>query len=125
MDTKGKTIFAALYLVVVALMEVVVPYFDGGHRPDATEWVSILIAAVTAVLVYVVPLVPNHPGVKTTIGVVLVALQVLVTLIFDGINGNDLLLILVAVGGALGIGVAPAASDTGTVVPWGSDRPIA
>ena len=50
-----------------------------------------------------------------------VALQVLVTVITGGLSGNDVLRLVFAVAGALGIGIAPATSDNGLSVPVGRD----
>lgn len=104
--TYGKSIIAALYAVAV----VVIPLWSGDHRIDASEGIAIGIAVCTALLTYVIPLVPSAPWTKTAVGVVLAALQVAATQIIGGIDGNDVLLILAAIAGALGIGVAPAIS---------------
>lgn len=119
----GKTIFAALYALAVIL----VPVFDGSHgaAPTATEWVQIIIAIVTVGSTYFVPLVQGHTWIKSGTAAMLVALQVLATVIDNGVNGSDVLMIAFAVAGALGITLAPAESDTGVAVGWGSDKQIA
>lgn len=120
MQTMGKAIIAALYAAAV----VAVPLFEGNHVPSPAEWVQIVIAVLTAVTVYVVPIVRGAAWVKTTVGVLLAAAQVLVTVINDGLSGNDVLVIVFAVAGALGIALAPADSTgtpNGTRVGWGSD----
>lgn len=118
MNVKGKAIVAALYAVAV----VAVPLLTGNHVPNAAEWTQIIIAALTAATVYVVPIVPEFPWVKSAVGALLAGAQVLVTVIGDGVNGNDVLMIVFAIAGALGIVLAPAASPrTGTSVGWGGD----
>jgi hypothetical protein len=105
-QTYGKSIVAALYAVAV----VAVPLFSGDHHIDPSEGIAIAIAASTALLTYVVPLVPSAPWTKTAIGAVLAALQVAATVIVGGIDSNDWLLIAAAFAGALGIALAPAIS---------------
>lgn len=113
----GKSIFAALYAIFV----VAVPLYSGDHRVDPSEWVAIAIAVCTALLTYLVPLVPSAPWTKTVIGVVLAVLQVVTTVIVGGIDSNDVLLILAALASALGIGAAPAISPkTGTAAGIGA-----
>jgi hypothetical protein len=122
MQSKGKFIVAFLY----ALAVVAVPILDGPHQPTPAEWIAIAIAACTAALTWLVPLVPSATWVKSAVGAVLAGLQVAVTVIDGGINGNDGLLIVFAVLAALGITVAPAASPkTRTAVGWGSDYALA
>lgn len=117
MTNAGKSIIAFLYAVAV----VVIPFIDGGGAPDSGQWVSIAIAAVTAAGVYLTPLIPQAPWAKTAVGALLAGLQVLVTVIDGGVNGSDVLLIVVAVATALGIQLAPAKSANGVAVPWGPD----
>lgn len=117
MQTKGKAIIAFLYAVAV----VAVPLFAEGHQPTATEWVSIAIAAVTALGVYITPLIRQAPWTKSAIGAVLAGLNVLVTVIDGGITGNEYLTVAFSVIAALGITLAPAESHNGAAVGWGSD----
>jgi hypothetical protein len=120
MQTYGKSIVAALYAIAV----VATPLFTGDHHIDPSEAVAIGIAVCTALLTYIVPLVPSAPWTKTAIGAILAGLQVATTLIVGGVDGNDVLLIAFAVLSALGITIAPAVSPrTATAVDWGSDAP--
>jgi len=120
MQVYGKFVVAALYAVAV----VAVPLFSGDHHIDPSEAVAIGIAACTALLTYVVPLVPSAPWTKTAIGAVLAGLQVATTVIVGGVDGNDVMLIAFAVLSALGITIAPAVSPrTATAVDWGTDAP--
>ena len=116
MNTAGKSIIAFLYALAVVL----IPFIDGRHTPTPTEWVQIAIAAATAVSVYLTPLIPQAPWAKTAVGATLAGLQVLVALIGNGVNGNDLLLITVAVDGTFGSSLSPANSINKTAVPWGA-----
>jgi hypothetical protein len=120
MQTYGKSIVAFLYAVAI----VGVPLFTGDHHIDPSEAVAIAIAACTAALTFLVPLVPSAPWTKTAIGAVLAGLQIATTVIVGGIDGNDMLLIAAAILGALGITFAPAYSPAAsTAVGWGSDSP--
>ena len=122
MGTKGKTVIAFLY----ALALLIVPFVDGHHAPDRSEWVSIAIGAVTAFSVYLVPLVSGYAWIKSAVGATLAGLNVLVTVINGPITGADVIMIGVAVAGALGIYLAPAASPkTGVKVTAGSDHEYA
>lgn len=120
MQIYGKSIVAFMYAVAVAA----VPFFTGDYQIDPSEWLAIAIAACTAALTWLVPLVPSAPWTKTAIGAVLAGLQVAATVIIGGVDGNDMLLIAFAVLSFLGITVAPAASpNTATAVGFGSDSP--
>lgn len=115
--TYGKSIVAFLYAVATTA----VPLLSGDHRIDPSEGVAIAIAACTAALTWLVPLVPSAPWTKTAIGALLAGLQVAATVIVGGVDGNDWMLIAAAVVGALGIAVAPATSpSTGTTVGAGT-----
>lgn len=120
MQNAGKAIIAFLYAVAV----VAVPVFSGDHVPSATEWVQIFIAVATWAGVYLAPLVPGATWVKSAIGAVLAGLQVLVTIVDNGVDGNDVLLIVFAIAGALGIVLAPASSPNGAAVGWGGDAEL-
>lgn len=104
--TYGKSIVAFLYAVAV----VAVPLFSGDHHIDPSEGVAIAIAACTAALTWLVPLVPSAPWTKTAIGAVLAGLQVATTVIIGGVDANDWLLIIAAGASTLGIALAPAVS---------------
>lgn len=117
MSTHGKAIIAFLYAVAVAAL----PQLTGDKNVSAAEAVAIAIAITTAVGVYLVPLAPSMPGVKTAVAAVLGALQIAATLILDGaLDANDIMLIAATFLGALGIAVAPAESRN-VAVGWGSD----
>jgi hypothetical protein len=115
-QTYGKSLVAALYAVAV----VAVPLFSGDHHVDPSEGVAIGIALCTALLTYLVPLVPGARWAKTAVGAVLAGLQVATTVIVGGVDSNDVLLISLAVLSFLGIAVAPAISNVGTPVPGGT-----
>lgn len=105
-QTYGKSIVAALYAVAI----VAIPLFTGDNHVDPAEGVTIATAIATAALTYLVPLVPTARWTKTAVGAVLAGLGVLSTVIGNGIDANDLVLIAASVLGALGITLAPAIS---------------
>jgi hypothetical protein len=120
MQEYGKSILAALYAIAVTVM----PQLSGDGKVDPAEGIAIAIAVCTALLTYLVPLVPSATWVKTAIGAALAGLQVATAVIAGGVDSNDWILIAAAVLSALGIALAPATSPkTGTAVGWGSDTP--
>jgi hypothetical protein len=105
-QTYGKAIVAAVYAVAV----VAIPLFSGDQHIDPAEGVTIATAIATAALTYLVPLAPSARWTKSAVGAVLAGLGVLSTVIGDGIDANDMLLVAASVLGALGITLAPAVS---------------
>lgn len=102
----GKSITAAALAVFMAIEA---GYTD--HHLTSVEAVQTIIAAFTALSVWLVPVVPTHKWVKTAIGVVMSLLQVLVTLVVDGWQWTDWMPLLIAAATALGVTFTPAVSD--------------
>jgi hypothetical protein len=105
MNRFGKAIVAALLAVVTAVHTLVSDEFITG-----AEWIQIAIAVVTAISVYLVPIF-EYAWVKTAIAVILAALNVLVTLITDGVSSGDLVQVLMSALTVLLVAFAPARSD--------------
>jgi hypothetical protein len=117
----GKAIIAILTAAIVAAYQAL----SGDHQIDAVEWVSVAIAGITALGVWLVPLAPAAPWAKTAVAVVLAVLQVLTTVILGGLGTDEILLMLITAAGAAGIWIAPATSTAGrtpVAVGIGSDR---
>lgn len=117
----GKAIVATLTAAIVAAYQAL----SGDQQLDAQEWVSVAIALVAALGVYVVPLAPGAPWAKTAVAVVLAVLQVLTTAILGGVGTDEILLMLITAAGAAGVWVAPAVSTAGSTlvaVGTGADR---
>jgi hypothetical protein len=114
----GKAIVA----VIVAAIVVAYQALGGDHHISSVEWVSVAIAGVTALGVYVIPLAPSAKWGKTAVAAVLAVLQVLTTAILGGVGADEILLMVITAAGALGIWVAPAISTTrsGATVAVGS-----
>jgi hypothetical protein len=106
MQTYGKSIVAFLYAVAVTA----VPLLTPGHTFDAADGIAVGIAVATALLTYLVPLVPAYPWTKTVVGAALAGLQVAAGLVVGGLDGQAWLSIALAVITGLGIAVAPASS---------------
>jgi len=102
----------ALVAVLVAAVVVAYQALTGDHHIDAVEWVSIAIAGVTAIGVYVTPLAPQAKWSKSAVAAVLAVLQVLTTAILGGVGVDEILLMLITAAGALSVYVAPAMSTT-------------
>jgi hypothetical protein len=113
MQKYGKAIIA----VIVAGIVVAYQALSGDGRIEATEWVSVAIAGATAVGVYVIPLAPSARWSKSALAAVLAVLQILTTAILGGIGADEILLMLITAAGALGIYIAPAASDPAGSAP--------
>lgn len=108
MRRYGKVLVAVAYATATALLA-----FLDDNTLSMEEWVLVVIAFFTAIMTYVVPVTPEWPWMKTVVGAMLVGLGVLVNVIIGGISQSDILEIIVAVLGAIGIGAAPATSDNG------------
>lgn len=117
----GKSLVAALTAAVVVAYQAL----SGDQNIEAAEWVSIAIALVTALGVYVVPMSPYAKWAKTAVAVILAVLQVATTAILGGIGADELLLMFITAVGAAGVYVAPAISEApdgpDVVVTAGSD----
>lgn len=104
----GKAIASIGYAGLTAAYAIV----HGGGTIDPAGWVQIGIAVATAASVYLVPLTPEYPWAKSATAAVLAALQVLATAVVGGLQVDELLMVVLAVLGALGVYIAPAGSGT-------------
>lgn len=105
MNRYGKAVVAALLAAITAVHAMV---SDNVITPQ--EWIQVAIAVVTAVSVYLVPIF-EYAWMKTAIAVVLAALNVLVTLIADGVTSGDLVQVLMSALTVVLVAFAPARSD--------------
>ena len=108
MRAYGKLVLAVLGAAVFTLYG----FLDDGHL-STDEWIKIAIAVVLAINVYVVPVTPEWPWMKTAVACVLAALQVLVVVIVGGVSAQEIVEIVIAVGTAAGVAIAPAISHNG------------
>lgn len=110
--TYGKSLIAAAVAVVTVILSA-----DSQNHVNPAEWIRIAIAATTAAAVYLAPVTHDYRWVKTAIAVLLSVLNVLVALILDGIQPTDWIAVALAAATALGVGVAPAVSETRPPTP--------
>lgn len=110
-NVYGKALAAVILAAVTAVQAVL---SDGRVTP--VEWVQIAIAVVTALLVYVVPVVPAWPHAKSVIGAVLAGLNVLVTVMVGGWNSGSATEAVLAVATAVFVRYAPAQSTVNGAV---------
>lgn len=105
MNRYGKAVVAALLAVITA-----VHTFVSDEFITPAEWIQIAIAVVTAISVYLVP-IWEYGWMKTAIAAILAALNVLVTLIADGVTSGDLVQVLMSALTVVLVAFAPARSD--------------
>lgn len=101
----GKALAAILFAAITAVQAAV----SDGHITPA-EGIQIVLAAITAVGVWLVPAVPDWPWMKTAVAVLLAAGNVLVTAVARGIVPADWAELVLAALTVLGVGVTPANS---------------
>lgn len=117
----GKALTSFLFAVGITAWQ----KFSGDRSIDLTEAVVIILAFGNAALTWVVPLVPQYPWAKSAASAIVAAATVATTLVFDGIQGDDLAIIIATAAQALGVKIAPAESDNGVKVEAGlADRPV-
>ncbi len=103
-------VFAALTAAAAALTD---------QRVDQVEGVQIAIQGVTVAGVWLVPAVPRWPHLKTGIAMLLAILNLLTTLITDGITGAEFVNLLVA-----GVGVVSVRLTPPPVLTRAGDEPV-
>ena len=114
-----KTYAKSLLAVAVTALTAVVGFWGGGVT--AAEWANVILAAAGAAVVFTAPNVPGAKYTKAVLAVVTAVAAFLVTAVVGGLDGPELLQVLVLAAGALGVyGVKNTAggvnlSDTGSV----------
>ena len=97
MNKYWKLIAQVLVTVLLALYAAMT---DGVTTVEA---LTIAVALVQSVIVYVVPNVPQFPRAKEIANAILAALQFLVVAVADGLSGQDLVYMLIVAAGAVGV----------------------
>ncbi len=105
MPNYGKSIAAALLAALTAVHTML-----SDDVITQQEGVQIAIAAVTAVSVWLVPILA-YAWLKTAVATILAVLNVLATLIVGGIDHGDLVQLALSALTVLAVGAAPARSD--------------
>ena len=111
----GKAITSLLFAVGITVWQ----GYSGDRSIDPAETVVIILAFGNAALTWVVPLVPQYPWAKSAASAVVAAATVATTLVLDGLDGDDLAVILATAAQALGVKFAPASSSNGVEVGAG------
>lgn len=114
----GKSIVAGLVAVATAVQAALSDSETGG-RITQIEGVQIAIAVVNAALVWLVPNIPSWPWVKTVLAAALAVLQLLTSLIVDGVGSADISALIIAALMVAGPAAAPAAPPSTPIPPTG------
>jgi hypothetical protein len=104
----GKLITQLVGALVLAVAFVVQEATSDGSVIDASEWVLVAIAAVGAVDVWGTANITGFEKGKTLISALMAALGLLVSLITDGIQGQEWLGLIILFVTTLGVSVSPA-----------------
>jgi hypothetical protein len=112
----GKSIAAGLVAVAAAVQAALSDSASGG-RITQIETVQIAIAVVNAALVWLVPNIPAWPWVKTALAAALAVLQLLTSLIVDGVGSADVSALIIAALMVLGPAAAPAGVPSTPIPP--------
>lgn len=116
----GKAIVSLLFAVGIAAWQ----KYSGDRNIDLAEAVVITLAFGNAVMTWIVPLVPEYPWAKSAASAIVAAATMATSLVLDGIQGDDLTVIITVAVQALGVKFAPAMSNNGVSAPAGiSDQP--
>ncbi len=96
----------ALVAVLFAILTAVASAITDNHITEV-EWVQVAIQGTTVAGVWLVPAFPRYPHVKAAVAVLLAVLNLLVTVITDGISPAELINLLVAGVGVLAVRFTP------------------
>lgn len=104
---KYSKFFAA---VVATVLSAIVVALTGDGIVGATEWVNVAIAGVGAAGVFAAPNVPGSKYTKAVIAVLTAVLTLLASLLVGGLSGSEVLQLVVAGLGAVGVYSVPNAT---------------
>lgn len=108
MARYGKAVVSIVAAVALALYN-----FLNDDHVSSEEWVQICIAFTVAINVYLVPLTPEWPWMKTAVAAVTSLLNALVIVIVGGLTQQEILTLIIAILTPAGVAMAPAVSDNG------------
>ena len=97
----------ALAAVVVTVLAAVAAALTGDNTISSTEWVNVAILAVGACGVFAAPNVPGARYTKSVLAVFTAGLTVLVSAIVGGVSPVELIQIVLAAAGAVGVYAVP------------------
>lgn len=101
----------AVAQILMALLVVGASVTSGDGHVSGEEWFQVAIATGSAVSVYLVPAVPEWPWMKTAVAAVLAGVTFAGSVALDGLSGNDIINIAIAVFGVALTGLAPANTE--------------
>lgn len=111
----GKPLISVLVACAIAAWQ----GLSGDRHIDIREGAIIAMAFGNAGIVYLVPLMPDKPWLKSAAGAIVAGATALSAVALGGLNYDELTVVGLAVLQALGIKLAPAESNNGTVAPAG------
>lgn len=111
-QTHGKSIVMGLAALVVAVLAGYREVVSDGITPS--EWVIVIIVAVTAINVWATANVPGFEKAKTFVAALLFVLNLLIAKIVGGLTTDEVMFLIIQFFGALGVVIAPAISHVST-----------
>lgn len=97
--------------------------WSGDHHMDVKEGAVTAMAFGNALIVWLVPLMPDKPWLKSAAGAIVAGATALGAVALGGLNYDELTVVGIAVLQALGVKFGPAISNNGTEAPAGfADR---
>lgn len=102
MKTYAKSVVAILITIISAIVA-----FATDGNVDTTEWINVAIAGVGAVAVYYGPNTRYAPYTKGVLAALTAVLVLLTSLITGGLQGTEVLQLVIAAAGAVGVYAVP------------------
>ncbi len=114
--THGKLILMGLATLVMALIAVYRDVAVGGIT--SSEWVTVVIAGFAVIVTWASANITGFEKAKTFVAAVMLVLNLLVSVIVDGVTTDEAMFLAIQFLGALGVSTAPAPKHVveGTVI---------
>lgn len=97
--------------VIVTIAAAIVAAMAGDNALDSVEWVNVAIIGAGAVAVVYTPNVPGAPVAKFVVSAIAAVLTVLASAIVGGIQSVEVIQMLIAGAGAVGVWAVPNAGQ--------------
>jgi len=104
--TSGKTILNLIALIVMAGLTTYRQV--AGDGVSRSEWVMVIIALFGVATVWASANITGFDKAKTIVAALTLVLNLLVSMIVDGLTGDEISLLIIQFIGALGVAGAPA-----------------
>lgn len=108
-------------VVMVVLQAYNVATTDG--RVDASEWVTVFIQGFSLVMIWCAANVPDFDKAKAWVSAVMLGLNMLVSFVVGGLDGNEISQLVIAVLATAGVFIAPGPVKTVTARVVTPQRP--